>query len=108
MDSSRAIKYLSIISFVLISCLGNFYRLQGKSQIVQDELVKLGESMVSSVEGTRALALELCREFEEKFLRHVTGGEVKKSSDCMDYASHRNLYIELWLLPSHFPWYLMC
>lgn len=49
--------------------------LQGKSQIVQDELVKLGESMVSSAEGTRALALELCREFEEKFLRHITGGE---------------------------------
>ncbi|XP_057542851.1 dynamin-2B-like isoform X1 [Amaranthus tricolor] len=49
--------------------------LQGKSQIVQDELVKLGESMVSSSEGTRALALELCREFEEKFLRHITGGE---------------------------------
>ncbi|KAL8144354.1 hypothetical protein V2J09_017386 [Rumex salicifolius] len=49
--------------------------LQGKSQIVQDELVKLGESMVSSPEGTRALALELCREFEEKFLRHITGGE---------------------------------
>ncbi|GAB2283863.1 Dynamin-2A [Dionaea muscipula] len=49
--------------------------LQGKSQIVQDELVKFGESMVSSSEGTRALALELCREFEEKFLRHITGGE---------------------------------
>ncbi|GAB4849158.1 Dynamin-2A [Ancistrocladus abbreviatus] len=49
--------------------------LQGKSQIVQDELVKLGESMVSSPEGSRALALELCREFEEKFLRHITGGE---------------------------------
>ncbi|GAB2236034.1 hypothetical protein Droror1_Dr00027763 [Drosera rotundifolia] len=49
--------------------------LQGRSQIVQDELVKLGESMVSSSEGTRALALELCREFEEKFLRHITGGE---------------------------------
>ncbi|KAL8162613.1 hypothetical protein V2J09_014102 [Rumex salicifolius] len=49
--------------------------LQGRSQIIQDELVKLGESMVSSPEGTRALALELCREFEEKFLRHVTGGE---------------------------------
>ncbi|GMH25665.1 hypothetical protein Nepgr_027508 [Nepenthes gracilis] len=49
--------------------------LQGKSQIVQDELVKLGESLVSSAEGTRALALELCREFEEKFLRHITGGE---------------------------------
>ena len=39
--------------------------------------MKLGESMVSSSEGTRALALELCREFEEKFLRHITGGEVK-------------------------------
>ncbi|KAH9603114.1 hypothetical protein KSS87_002688 [Heliosperma pusillum] len=49
--------------------------LHGKSQIIQDELVKLGESMVSSSEGTRALALELCREFEEKFLRHITGGE---------------------------------
>ncbi|GAB2278194.1 Dynamin-2A [Dionaea muscipula] len=49
--------------------------LQGKSQIVQDELLKLGESLVSSSEGTRALALELCREFEEKFLRHITGGE---------------------------------
>ncbi|KAL1334402.1 hypothetical protein HN51_063324 [Arachis hypogaea] len=49
--------------------------LQGKSQIVQDELVKLGEQMVSTSEGTRALALELCREFEEKFLQHLTGGE---------------------------------
>ncbi|KAF7842823.1 chloride channel protein CLC-c-like [Senna tora] len=49
--------------------------LQGKSQIVQDELVKLGEQMVSSPEGTRALALELCREFEDKFLLHLTGGE---------------------------------
>lgn len=54
--------------------------LQGKSQIVQEELVKLGEQMVSSSEGTRALALELCREFEEKFLQHLTGGEV--SSFC--------------------------
>ncbi|KAI4367393.1 hypothetical protein MLD38_023135 [Melastoma candidum] len=49
--------------------------LQGKSQIVQDELVRLGEQMVSSSEGTRALALELCREFEDKFLAHITGGE---------------------------------
>ncbi|KAJ7946527.1 Dynamin-like [Quillaja saponaria] len=49
--------------------------LQGKSQIVQDELVKLGEQMVNSSEGTRALALELCREFEDKFLLHITGGE---------------------------------
>ncbi|XP_057993445.1 dynamin-2A isoform X2 [Hevea brasiliensis] len=49
--------------------------LQGKSQIVQDELVRLGEQMVESAEGTRALALELCREFEDKFLQHITTGE---------------------------------
>ncbi|XAR49308.1 Dynamin GTPase [Bertholletia excelsa] len=49
--------------------------LQGKSQVVQDELVRLGESMVNSAEGTRALALELCREFEDKFLAHITSGE---------------------------------
>ncbi|GMY04890.1 dynamin-2A isoform X1 [Fagus crenata] len=49
--------------------------LQGKSQIVQDELVRLGEQMVNSAEGTRAIALQLCREFEDKFLQHITGGE---------------------------------
>ncbi|CAK9134207.1 unnamed protein product [Ilex paraguariensis] len=49
--------------------------LQGKSQVVQDELVRLGESMVNSAEGTRALALELCREFEDRFLQHITSGE---------------------------------
>ncbi|XWS18028.1 hypothetical protein CRYUN_Cryun32bG0007100 [Craigia yunnanensis] len=49
--------------------------LQGKSQIVQDELVRLGEQMVSTAEGMRAIALELCREFEDKFLQHITGGE---------------------------------
>ena len=38
--------------------------------------MKLGEQMVSTSEGTRALALELCREFEDKFLQHLTGGEV--------------------------------
>lgn len=32
--------------------------------------------MVHSAEGTRAIALELCREFEDKFLLHLTGGEV--------------------------------
>lgn len=42
--------------------------------------MKLGEQMVSSSEGTRALALELCREFEEKFLLHLTGGEVSSFS----------------------------
>ncbi|KAL5856561.1 hypothetical protein ACOSQ3_004019 [Xanthoceras sorbifolium] len=49
--------------------------LQGKSQMVQDELVKLGEQMVGSSEGTKALALQLCREFEDKFLQHILGGE---------------------------------
>ncbi|KAB5563640.1 hypothetical protein DKX38_003694 [Salix brachista] len=42
---------------------------------IQDEMVRLGEQMVSSSEGTRALALELCREFEDKFLLHLIGGE---------------------------------
>lgn len=58
------------------------FRLQGKSQIVQDELVKLGASMVQSAEGTRSLALELCREFEDKFLLHITSGEVSSSFMC--------------------------
>ncbi|KAJ3677452.1 hypothetical protein LUZ60_003176 [Juncus effusus] len=49
--------------------------LQGKTQMVQDELFRLGEQMVDSAEGTRAIALELCREFEDKFLSHVTSGE---------------------------------
>ncbi|KAA8528048.1 hypothetical protein F0562_035083 [Nyssa sinensis] len=49
--------------------------LQGKSQEVQDELARLGEQLVHSAEGTRALALELCREFEDKFLQHITSGE---------------------------------
>ncbi|KAK1402420.1 Dynamin GTPase [Heracleum sosnowskyi] len=49
--------------------------LQGKSQVVHGELVRLGEQMVSSSEGTKALALELCREFEDRFLQHITSGE---------------------------------
>uniref|UniRef100_A0A803PKG4 dynamin GTPase n=1 Tax=Cannabis sativa TaxID=3483 RepID=A0A803PKG4_CANSA len=53
--------------------------LQGKSQVVQDELVRLGEQLVQSAEGTRAIALELCREFEDKFLQHITSGEGLRS-----------------------------
>ncbi|KAF5187448.1 Dynamin-2b [Thalictrum thalictroides] len=49
--------------------------LQGKSQVVEDELVRLGEQMVTSAEGTRAIALELCREFEDRFLAHIATGE---------------------------------
>ncbi|RZC87790.1 hypothetical protein C5167_028244 [Papaver somniferum] len=49
--------------------------LQSKSQVVEDELVRLGEQMVDSPEGTRAIALELCREFEDRFLQHISTGE---------------------------------
>lgn len=66
--------YFSTIDYLLIL---HICRLQGKSQIVQDELFKLGEQMVNSAEGTKALALELCREFEDKFLQHITTGEVR-------------------------------
>ncbi|CAN6470912.1 unnamed protein product [Victoria cruziana] len=50
-------------------------RLQGRSQMVEDELVRLGEQMVTTAEGTRAIALQLCREFEDKFLQHIATGE---------------------------------
>jgi dynamin GTPase len=43
---------------------------------VEDELVRLGESRVESVEGTRSMALELCREFDDKFLETIQSGEV--------------------------------
>ncbi|XP_047074701.1 dynamin-2A-like [Lolium rigidum] len=49
--------------------------LQGKSQIIQEELAKLGEQMVQTSEGTRVIALGLCREFEDVFLQHIAGGE---------------------------------
>lgn len=49
--------------------------------MVQDELARLGESMVQSAEGTRAIALELCREFEDRFLQHITSGEVSLSGN---------------------------
>ncbi|KAG0632286.1 hypothetical protein M758_1G317400 [Ceratodon purpureus] len=49
--------------------------LHGKSQHVEEELVRLGELRVETSEGTRAIALELCREFEDKFLQHIQTGE---------------------------------
>ncbi|XP_066331416.1 dynamin-2A-like isoform X2 [Miscanthus floridulus] len=49
--------------------------LQGKSEIVQEELGKLGEQMAQSSDGTKAIALGLCREYEDKFLEHIAGGE---------------------------------
>ena len=44
--------------------------------MVQDELVRLGEQMIQTSEGTRAIALQLCREFEDTFLQHIAAGEV--------------------------------
>ncbi|CAM6021470.1 unnamed protein product [Sphagnum balticum] len=49
--------------------------LEGKSQRVEEELVRLGEQRVQTSEGARAIALELCREFEDKFLQHIETGE---------------------------------
>ncbi|KAH9750507.1 Dynamin-2A [Citrus sinensis] len=66
--SLRVPKLLS--GYMLISQL---IWLQGKSQIVQDELLKLGDQILENTEGTKALALQLCREFEDKFLQHITG-----------------------------------
>lgn len=49
--------------------------LEGKSQMVNEELARLGELRVTSSEGTVAVALELCREFEDRFLAHINTGE---------------------------------
>lgn len=65
---------------MMILSLSCHFSLQGKSQIVQDELAKLGEHMVQSSDGTKAIALGLCREFEDKFLENIAGGEVSKSN----------------------------
>jgi dynamin 1/3 len=54
--------------------------------MVQDELARLRESMVQSAEGTPAVALELCQEFEDKFLGHITSGEVSNE-----------LILQIWL-----------
>ena len=43
---------------------------------MEGELARLGEQLVQTAEGTRAIALELCREFEDKFLQHISSGEV--------------------------------
>lgn len=65
------------LNWYFIHAFCNSCRLRGKSQIIQDELIKLREQMVHSAEGTKALALELCREFEDKFLQHITTGELR-------------------------------
>lgn len=44
--------------------------------------------MVDSAEGTRAIALELCREFEDKFLQHIASGEVSQLFFNMLFLVH--------------------
>ncbi|CAH1444188.1 unnamed protein product [Lactuca virosa] len=73
--SKMKIRLPSLLSGYVCNRLFCYYLVYGKSQIVQDELVRLGESMVTSSEGIRALALELCHEFEDKFLQHIMTGE---------------------------------
>lgn len=58
--------------------------------------------MVNSAEGTKALALELCREFEDKFLEHLTTGEVSlgvgkrmKANDTLIVYNHDNARVLL-------------
>jgi len=46
--------------------------------------------MAQSSDGTKAFALGLCREYEDKFLEHIAGGEVSKSN-----AVPAGLYISL-------------
>ncbi|KAL8114230.1 hypothetical protein AgCh_021184 [Apium graveolens] len=41
-------------------------KLQGKSEVVKDELVNLAEQMVNSSESIKALALEFCHESEDR------------------------------------------
>eukprot|EP00850_Spirogloea_muscicola_P024275 SM000553S17884 [mRNA] locus=s553:24:3168:- [translate_table: standard] len=49
--------------------------LEGKVQEVETELFKMGDALSVSLEGTRALALELCRNFEDKFMDIILTGE---------------------------------
>ncbi|KAL5544764.1 hypothetical protein UlMin_008548 [Ulmus minor] len=61
----------SLVRAILITLM--FFRRESLTYV--DELVRLGEQMVQSPKGTRAIALELFREFEDKFLQHITSGE---------------------------------
>lgn len=49
--------------------------LEDRQQEVEDELLRLGKSLLSTLEGSRALALELCRGFDTKFVENIEGGE---------------------------------
>ena len=65
--------------------------LHGKSQIVQDELVRLGESLVRSAKGTRAIALKI---EEMQFERWQASNQENEFSWCgADYKERRHVFI---------------
>ena len=70
------LSYQLLFFVTKMNSLNFLVRLEGRSQEVNEEFVRLGESLVQSSEGIRAIALELCREFEDKFLQHINTGEV--------------------------------
>lgn len=92
------VKKFSAVFSCYCCCTCN--RLEGKSQIVEDELVRLGEQRVNTSEGTRAIALELCREFEDRFLQHINTGEVCTicDSQCLCLPFLRDF------VSQHLPW----
>ncbi|CAI7751614.1 unnamed protein product, partial [Closterium sp. NIES-54] len=49
--------------------------LESRSVDVESELLRLGESLISDLQGSRAVALELCRGFETCFIEHLDGCE---------------------------------
>ncbi|CAI5514688.1 unnamed protein product [Closterium sp. Naga37s-1] len=49
--------------------------LESRSVDVESELLRLGESLISDLQGSRAVALELCRGFETRFIEHLDGCE---------------------------------
>ncbi|GJP35777.1 hypothetical protein CLOM_g20304 [Closterium sp. NIES-68] len=49
--------------------------LESRSVDVESELLRLGESLVSNLQGSRAVALELCRGFETRFIENLDGSE---------------------------------
>ncbi|CAI6012904.1 unnamed protein product [Closterium sp. NIES-65] len=51
------------------------HSLESRSVDVESELLRLGESLISDLQGSRAVALELCRGFETRFIEHLDGCE---------------------------------
>ncbi|CAI7778388.1 unnamed protein product [Closterium sp. NIES-54] len=61
--------------------------LEGRSQEVDAELLRLGDSLVSSVHGSRALALELCRELGESLVSSLNGSRALALELCRGFET---------------------